>query len=716
MSDEVVSYCGTGGWSGPKPGDPDNNLLLSAVATYGGINVSWTYPTLNAHAVSHTIIYRGTTGDFANATVRVQAAGGSFYYDRIPSDEARKYYYWIKVVSVNGTVGAVIGPASATPMASNLEIMQDLTGMIDESALGQALKDKIGEIDNIAAAVALEVSNRVSESVALTEALQYVSNSTDTALSYIDTETTERRTADELLINSYNVMAVGLRDNNAAILDEKNLRISGDNALAQRINLLTASHSGLVATVQDEAITRASADGAISQTIGQLAVTQSNSASAIRNIESAKIGYSVLKNTSTPYDGNNSTIVYPAGTYPSTAFPEYAANRTRIIDKLGVTLWNANPSNAANQLDWLVGLPLATSIKQVGVTGPDGQHATLEQAFTAQKGLNNKYTALYEVNTVVNGVRGGFGIDNDGNKVLAIYDVDTFAVGRTGVTGVKPFIVADGVVRMDSAYITKLDASQIDTRGLTIKDQEGNVIFGAAAGLSASYINGLGSLATADSIDYNSVTGTKPPSNADNTSENTAAGIAGQGTLATKSEVRLGKDVKFPDGTVINSTDLVSKLSKINSNTISTFIDGAAITNAYIGNAEIDTLKIKGNAVTVPAIGVGGAHAGNDTWQTLVTAIINLSQPGTIFAIATANQTYGSGQRISLAYLEIYGPGGNTVAIQAPLGGDAVTTNIATAISHTTASAGIHTVKLWWQGQAGCNISASNLMVIGAMR
>ena len=60
------------------------------------------------------------------------------------------------------------------------------------------------------------------------------------------------------------------------------------------------------------------------------------------------------------------------------------------------------------------------------------------------------------------------------------------------------------------------------------------------------------------------------------------------------------EDVHFPDGTVMNSVDFVNRLSRIGSSNISTFMDGAAITNAYIGNAEVSTLKIQGNAVTIP--------------------------------------------------------------------------------------------------------------------
>ena len=91
-----------------------------------------------------------------------------------------------------------------------------------------------------------------------------------------------------------------------------------------------------------------------------------------------------------------------------------------------------------------------------------------------------------------------------------------------------------------------ITANKIDSRGLTIKDANGNVILGAGTGLNVSNITGLGSFAT---------------------------------------------------------------VNKLTTSNISTYVDGlgvrnllvgdAQITNANIGTAEVDTLNIRGQAVTV---------------------------------------------------------------------------------------------------------------------
>lgn len=130
--------------------------------------------------------------------------------------------------------------------------------------------------------------------------------------------------------------------------------------------------------------------------------------------------------------------------------------------------------------------------------------------------------------------------------------------------------------------------------------------------------------------------------------------VSGLGALATQNAVKLGHNVTFPDGSVINSNDLVSKLSKINSGNIGTFMDGAAITNAYIGNAAIKTaniedlavgtLQIAGSAVTVPAY--ISAPSSDVTLQYILTG-----DPGeaySVFILCSLVQSYFSAISMSI--------------------------------------------------------------------
>lgn len=139
-------------------------------------------------------------------------------------------------------------------------------------------------------------------------------------------------------------------------------------------------------------------------------------------------------------------------------------------------------------------------------------------------------------------------------------------------------------------------AHKINTQGLTIRDANGNVILDAGAGLPLQQrIPGLGSLATKNSV--------------------SATEVSGLGSLATRGDVFVGSHVRFPDGSTMGTADFVNRLSKIGSGNIGTFMDGLAVTEAYIGNAAISSAKIKDlavsslkiadNAVTIPAGATG---------------------------------------------------------------------------------------------------------------
>lgn len=261
----------------------------------------------------------------------------------------------------------------------------------------------------------------------------------------------------------------------------------------------------------------------------------------------------------------------------------------------------------------------------------------------------------------------------------------------------NPGVVINGNLLVDGS----LAAHKIDTRGLDIRDASGNVVFSAGTSLNASRVAGLGSLATQNAV---------------------AAGqVTGLGALATRNDARIGAEVRFPDGSTMGTADFVNRLSRITADNIGTFMNSAAIGSAFIGNAAIQsahigdasvgTLKIAGNAVTVPVVDQrfdtvsGSGHAVH-----VARVVVTLQQPGMVFAIFVANQTYGSGLRVSHTALHM--PSGQVITV----GGAAVTTNICVAAAEFL-PAGTHTFIVNWNGQDGAvRIDARTLFVMGAMR
>lgn len=98
----------------------------------------------------------------------------------------------------------------------------------------------------------------------------------------------------------------------------------------------------------------------------------------------------------------------------------------------------------------------------------------------------------------------------------------------TGSAGWR--LQSNGTAEFGAASIRgQLTASQIDTRGLSIKDASGNIILAAGSPLAVANVSGLGSLATLNSLGYDAITGTKPPSDA---TKGAPAGTLVGGTLA----------------------------------------------------------------------------------------------------------------------------------------------------------------------------------------
>ena len=445
--------CGTGEWAGPKPGDPSNNISLSAVGTYGGVNVVWTFPTTNPSAVSHIRLYRGTTADFS-AAIQKGIVAGDHYFDSIPKSEIRQYFYWIQVISVNGTEQEPIGPASALPKALVDQTLEELSGLIDAGLLSQTLRTEIGRIPMNYAELMDEIANRIAGNEALSQALADVQN--------------------------------GLKDSLALIHQEAITRMDGVNAVASQLNTIAAVNADNAAAILTENTARVTADSALALRIDSVNAATKSAAAAVANVEVAKVGYAALASDSTtPYDGDNVTVVYPAAPYPAASFPEYALNRRRIIDKQGVLNWNRLPVGQVKPLVWVVGLPLATAVKKIGVTDANGGYASMEQAFLTQKDLNNGFKALYTTKLDVNGLVGGFGLYNNGNIVEAGFDASRFWIGKSGPTGViggvYPFIVEGDTTYIKKAIIKNADIDTLKIAGNAVVIPTSEIFVGTFA-------------------------------------------------------------------------------------------------------------------------------------------------------------------------------------------------------------------------------------------
>lgn len=495
----MSNVCGVGGWSGPLPGDPDLFAPLTATPAFGGIDVEWGRALTNPHAVAHTLLYRSTIADFA-AAVRIAVVGGNHYYDKLETLD--RQYYWIQIVSINGTYGEVIGPATAIPRLSIDETIVALTGKIDQGVLAESLRQEIGNITSIGADLMQEIQDRIAANELLGAALQTAQNGVDSAFSLINDEITQRTTAYNILVQSLNTMAAQINDTQAAIQNEATLRIQGDEAIASQSSLLYAAKADLQAAVQ---------------TLGQAIV-----------------------------DGDDAT----------------ASQLTTVQNTLGDQITSVQTG-------------LQTNINTI----------------------NGKVTdigALYTAKVGVNGLIGGFGVYNDGTEVQAGFDVDLFWVGRTNADKKKPFIIdsVTGETYIDKAVIPTITADMIDTKGLTIKNEAGEVIFGSGTGLNWSLIN------------------SKPTSlSGINSSEGSK--LSGIQAGATEGAT-IGSNL-YRSGLPVATTDLLASWNKISTSNAATFFNANGLPGTYIQNLSVDKL-VAGSLGVGQWISSTNYSAGSSGW------------------------------------------------------------------------------------------------------
>lgn len=231
----MSNVCGTGGWNGPQPGDPDNNSVLSASPAFGGIDVSWTYPGVNPHAVAHTILYRGISSDFGTALQR-EIVNGSFFYDKVDADIT--YFYWIRFISIHGTEGQLIGPVSAQARPLIEDLIEQLTDKIDSGVLAQSLKAKLDDISIINSNLLNEIYDRETGQTSLAQAIADAQAGVAESLAFIQTEIAHRTTADEALAESISLVGVTLGDDYAAVTQQLAADIQTVNGKVTEIGAL----------------------------------------------------------------------------------------------------------------------------------------------------------------------------------------------------------------------------------------------------------------------------------------------------------------------------------------------------------------------------------------------------------------------------------------------------------------------------------------------
>ena len=161
------------------PPAPTNFTVSGA---YQNILLTWTVPDYNGH--SYTQVYRHTTDSIANATLIGQSSSYVGLFTD-PVGGGQTYYYWIRVVNLNGVAGpfnsstGTLGQ-TAVDVAHILSVLSDA---ITEDQLATALQGEIDKISgdiNVTGSVAARIA---SEATARGQAITAEATARATAVS-----------------------------------------------------------------------------------------------------------------------------------------------------------------------------------------------------------------------------------------------------------------------------------------------------------------------------------------------------------------------------------------------------------------------------------------------------------------------------------------------------------------------------------------------------
>lgn len=243
----VSGVCGTGKGNFPQPGDPDNNITISASPAFGGIDVAWSYPGLNPEAVAHVILYRGVSDKFENAA-RLTIVNGTFFYDKSAGDHDIQYFYWVQVVSVNGTYGDEVGPATAVARPTLAEMLVMLAGQIDSGMLSQTLKSEIDKITLNKLGIDQALLEQAAVDQALAAAFNQVEASSEETRALVQQEMVARAKADSAVVTQVNTIYAEMDGKMSAVQRVQDVLVSEMKSMAEDLTTVSAELDGDTAT------------------------------------------------------------------------------------------------------------------------------------------------------------------------------------------------------------------------------------------------------------------------------------------------------------------------------------------------------------------------------------------------------------------------------------------------------------------------------------
>lgn len=510
------NYCGTGfSIYTPKPGDPSGNVVVRAEGVVLGIKVSWTLPSVNTTAVSFVKVYRAEEADFNKSSQIAQVASDNFL-DPVP--DFKTYFYWIKILSLSGTLSEAYGYASAVKGRADIG---DFTSKVGMTELDKDLSDRIKFLGLVRPDIDKEILDRLARDKTLQDALNRVETANGEAATNIYNETIERKSSIEALVSSIKTLSASLAAARGAITEETTLRMTEDTAIGTVIKNnyvqvgkdITSAIRTYDSTLADQTGFKAEAEKIYDQisTVkrqGELYTSAaiSDYRKTFADLSGAYLTAGVdaqlrVGTLNTKFSDFYSGYVSTTGSL-SKKISTLEQTDTNLSQQI-VSLTQAT-TNASGALSQKIDQALLSAYGRTAAV-----QQTLESKYDAQLG---QLTSKYYVNVDNDGYVGGFGVLNTGKTITARFNVDNFSIGRPhqSATEAYPFEVVGGKVYMKNAFIQNASVGALKIangaigaiqqqssggRSVTIEYYTGNLPLNEPIyiGVIGVFVNGLGS-------------------------------------------------------------------------------------------------------------------------------------------------------------------------------------------------------------------------------
>ena len=422
-----------------KSAPPKPVATFTALGLIRSIRLNWTYPADMDIDFDHVNIrWSATSNVEASATLLTSIRADNYLVSGL-NFASTPYYFWIKTVDTSGNESLQSLYATASTLDEAGAMVTTLNGMLGSSALNT------------------ELGTRLSSA----------SDSFDPFQTWYFTATVESWTAvnASLTWSSTGIITLTSTAANPQLISPAALSVVGSTYLIVKAK------------------------------VNRLAGTTGWSGSLYYKTTGA---WTLAKTIVMPYGlntvGNSALLEFnmvDVTGWTSTT----AANP---ITQIRLDIGSATASGDSFSIDWI----------GVGRNAPGSSSQALVAAQTSINGLNASYTVKIDANGYV----AGYGLASETNT--AGVTTSSFAIradkffisspsGPSGGAPIVPFSVLttpttiDGTlfpagVYINNAYITKITADKIDSRGLSIRDAAGNIIFASGTALDWNYIGGTG--------------------------------------------------------------------------------------------------------------------------------------------------------------------------------------------------------------------------------